>query len=234
MGFDAIRITKAQRYSPLLVVVLYLAAPCGRADEKPSVPKPAAVRVQVDTSEVPDLEPWGAKAKELVVKWHPIISALLKSDGFTPPSEVKIVFKKDMKGIAFTSGNTITIAADWVKKHPDDYGMVVHELTHVVQSYPPTGRDTRWLVEGIADYVRYFKYEPDTKWGAINRKASYRDGYGTAARFLAWIEKTHNKEIVSKLNQALRKSEYKDKLFKDVTGMSLDDLWAEFLKSEKK
>jgi Peptidase of plants and bacteria len=220
---------KYQGFLLLLIVPLALAAPCAYAAEEPS-----AIRVQVDTSEVPDLEPWGAKAKTLVEKWHPIIADLLKSDGFTPPSEVKIVFKKDMKGVAFTSGNTITIAGDWIKKQPDDYGMVVHELTHVIQSYPRTKGKDGWLVEGIADYVRFFKYEPDTKLGAINPKSSYHDGYRTAARFLAWIEKTHDKEIVSKLNLALRKSEYKDEVFKDVTGMNLDDLWNEFLKAEKK
>jgi hypothetical protein len=235
MECDAVKNRKVQRFLPLLAGVFLLAAPFARADEKTPVPKAVAVQVQVDTSEVPDLEPWGAKAKTLVEKWHPIIADMLKTDGFTPPSEVKIVFKKEMKGVAFTSGNVITIAADWVKKQPDDFGMVVHELTHVIQSYPRTKRNEGWLVEGIADYVRFYKYEPNTKLGpVINPDATYRLGYRAAARFLAWIEKTHDKEIVSKLNQALRKSEYKDKLFKDATGMSLDDLWAEFLKSEKK
>jgi hypothetical protein len=219
----------------LLAATLIFVAPFCQADEKRVHPKPDAVQVQVDTSEVPDLEPWGAKAKALVEKWHPILADLLKSDGFTPPSEVKIVFKKDMKGVAFTSGNTITIAADWINKSPNDYGMVVHELTHVIQSYPRTNRKDGWLVEGIADYVRFFKYEPKTKLGPINNPdASYRQGYRTAARFLAWIEKTYDKEIVVKLNQALRKSEYKDEMFKDATGKDLDDLWADFLKSQKK
>jgi hypothetical protein len=217
----------------LLAATLILAVPYCRADEKAADPKPGAVQVQVDTSEVPDVEPWGAKAKALVEKWHPLIADLLKSDGFTPPSKVKIVFKKDMKGVAYTSGNTITIAADWIKKHPDDYGMVVHELTHVIQSYPHSKRNDGWLVEGIADYVRFFKYEPETKI-AVGPRANYRNGYRTTAKFLDWIEKTHDKEMVAKLNKALRKSEYKDELFKEATGKSLDDLWAEFLESQKK
>ena len=201
----------------------------------PPRPAPAAPQVSVDVSEVPDLKEWGDKAKALVEKWHPIISGLLKSDGFTPPSEVKIVFKKDMKGVAYTSGNVITIAGKWVHKHPDDYGMVVHELTHVVQSYRRTPRDAGWVVEGMADYVRFFKYEPDADLGPVNTdKAGYRDGYRTAAKFLDWIVKTHDKDIVGKLNQALRKSEYKEGLFKDATGKSLDDLWDEFVDSMKK
>jgi len=209
--------------------------PRARADEnaKPS-PRSKAVQVTVDVSETPDLKEFADKAKELIEKWHPKIADLLKSDGFTPPNEVKLVIKKDMRGIAHTSGATITVAADWIKKHPDDYGMIVHELTHVVQDYRHENRNAGWLVEGIADYVRYFKFEPDKKPGRINSdKASYKDGYGTTARFLAWIEKTHDKDVVGKLNVALRKGEYKDELFKEYTKRSLDDLWADFLKAEK-
>src|SRR5579862_8991192 len=91
-----------------------------------------AVEVTVDTSETPDLEAWGAKAGKLVEEWHPKIAALLASDGFTPPATVKLVFQKDKKGVAATAGNTIYIAAKFVREHPDDYGMVIHELTHVI------------------------------------------------------------------------------------------------------
>jgi hypothetical protein len=89
-------------------------------------------------------------------------------------------------------------------------------------------------VEGIADYVRFFKYEPETKIGPFGANASYRQGYRTTAKFLDWIEKTHDKDMVVKLNQALRKSEYKEEMFKDATGESLDDLWADFLNAQKK
>lgn len=50
------------------------------------------------------------------------------------------------------------IAADWVKSQPNDFGMVVHELTHLVQRYPPGSPG--WLVEGIADYIRAKYFEP--------------------------------------------------------------------------
>jgi hypothetical protein len=188
-----------------------------------------AVKVTVDTTEVPDLADWGKKAGKLVEKWHPIIADLLKSDGFTPPGEVKIVFKKDMKGVAYTQRATIVIAADWVRKNPDDFGMVVHELTHVIQSYP--GGRAGWLVEGIADYVRFFHFEPKTKISVDPRRASYKDGYRTTAKFLAWIEKAHDKEIVRKLNEALRKGKYQDELFRTSTSKTLDELWKAFLAS---
>jgi hypothetical protein len=213
----------------LLIVPVALWLPNGAAGVEKA--KPAAVRVAVDVTEVPELAPWAEQAKQLVEKWHPIISGLLPSDGFTAPSRVKLVFKKDIKGVASTSGATITIAAEWVKGHPDDYGMVVHELTHVIQAYPRN--EAGWLVEGIADYVRFFHYEPKAKLTAINpARQSYRDGYRVTAMFLAWIERTHDKAIVRKLNDALRKSEYRYSLFKKQTGKTLDRLWADFLEDE--
>jgi hypothetical protein len=199
-------------------------------DSPPARAKPGEVRVTLDTSEVPELAGWADKAKGLVLEWHPRIAALLQSDGFTPPAEVKLVFKKDLQGVAGTAGTTISIAAAWVKQHPDDYGMVIHELTHVIQAYPKY--ESAWLVEGIADYIRYSHYEPRTKPPPIDpKKASYRDGYKTTARFLAWIERRHDKAIVRKLNEALRQGHYKDDCFKTHTSRSLDQLWAEFIES---
>jgi hypothetical protein len=179
---------------------------------------------------VPEVAAWAKKAGQLVQKWHPIIARMLPSEGFTPPKEVKIVFK-NMRTIAYASGNTITISAGWIKKNPGDYGMVVHELTHVIQRYRGRG-NPGWLVEGIADYVRFFHYEPGTKLRIRNpRRASYRDGYRTSAQFLAWIARTHDKKIVVKLNAAMRGGHYGNALFKKYTGQTLDELWKGFIKA---
>ena len=145
---------------------------------------------------------------------------------------VKLFFEKNNKGVAATLGSSVMISADWVRKHPDDFGMIIHELTHVIQSYPKYRQI--WLVEGIADYVRYFVFEPQKKLGPIDpAQASYRDGYRTTAQFLAWVSKTYDAELVKKLNAALRESRYDDRLFLDYTGRSLDALWAEFVRSLK-
>jgi hypothetical protein len=140
---------------------------------------------------------------------------------------VTIVFKNNRPGVAATGGSTITISADWVRKHPDDFGMVVHELTHVIQRYPPN--KAGWLVEGIADYVRYFHFEPGKKFAPLDPvKASYRQGYGTTARFLDWLER-RKPGIVRRLNGALREGRYDDGLFQEYGGKPLDDLWREFV-----
>ena len=190
-------------------------------------------RITVDTSETPDLDEWGKQARALCDKWYPKITELLPTDGFKPSTNVSLVFKKDMKGVAGTSRASIAISADYVRSHTNDFGMVIHELTHVVQAYPPNRAG--WLVEGIADYIRLFHFEPDAPRPRINPdKASYRDAYKTTAIFLDWAQKQHDKELVKKLNAALREGRYRDELFKDCTGKTVDELWKEFTDTLRK
>jgi len=194
--------------------------------------KPTPVTVKVDTAQAPEAVAWAERAKQLVIKWHPIIANLLKSEGFTPASEVNLVFKTDMKGPASTSRNTISISVQHIAKNPNDFGMVVHELTHVLQRYAKLNKDNWWLVEGIADYIRYYRYEPRTRLPRIDpTKASYRDGYKTSARFLAWIERKYDKAIITELNAALRKGQYRPELFEAWTGQTIDQLWDAFIRA---
>lgn len=184
----------------------------------------------VDSNDAVDLKEWGSKAGTLCVEWFPKIAALLPSGDFTAPKAVTLYFDPKMKGVAHAAGDRITISAEFVRAHPDDLGMVVHELTHVVQSYPPGGPG--WLVEGIADYVRIVHFEPQAPRPKLDpAKASYKDAYKTAAMFLEWIEKNHAVDLVIKMNAALRKGEYSDALWQSLTGKSVDDLWKLFAES---
>lgn len=184
----------------------------------------------VDANDAPDLKEWGDKAGTLCVEWFPKIAALLPSDGFTVPKEVTLCFDPDMKGVAHAAGGKITIAAKYVRAHPGDFGMVVHELTHVVQSYP--GGGPGWLVEGIADYIRIVRYEPAAPRPKLDpAKASYKDAYKTTAMFLEWVERQGHAGLVVKLNAALREGSYTDALWGQLTGKSVDEQWKAFVAS---
>src|SRR5258706_15009998 len=61
------------------------------------------VTISVDASQAPDVAAWGKHAGELCAEWYPKISALLASDGFTPPKTVKLRFR-NMDGVAGTGG----------------------------------------------------------------------------------------------------------------------------------
>jgi hypothetical protein len=214
-----------------LLAILSLPAVVRAQDEKPpvSVAEPRVV-IKVDVSDAPDLAEWAAKAQKLCETWHPLICDLL---GLKDPQvyrEVTLKFKK-MRGIAATTNSTIYISAGFVKQHPDDFGMVLHELTHVIQAYPKY--DPVWLVEGIADYVRYWHCEPGVREFPISEKSNYTDSYGTTARFLAWIAVTKDSRIVKKLNQALREGKYEEEMFREATGKDLKELWREFASAVK-
>ncbi|MGV3661883.1 MAG: DUF6528 family protein [Prosthecobacter sp.] len=181
----------------------------------------------VDTNDTPDLKDWGNKAGTLCVEWFPKIAALLPSEGFTAPKEVTLFFDPKMEGVAHASGARIAIAAGWVRAHPDDFGMVVHELTHVVQSYPPGA--PVWLMEGVADYIRIVHYEPKAPRPQIDpAKASHKDAYKTTGMFLEWVEKNHDAGFVARVNAALRQGKYDDALWSKWTGKSVDELWKLF------
>ncbi len=184
--------------------------------------------ITVDASATPDLAAWGKRAGELCAEWYPKITTLLASEGFVPPKQVRLVFHEKKEGVADTSGDTINIAANYVRHATNDFGMVIHELTHVVQSYG-RGGNPGWLVEGVADYIRLTHYEPQARRPRIDpNRASYRDAYKTTAIFLEWTETTYDKQLVHKLNQAMREGVFNMELFKTNTGHSIDDLWKQF------
>lgn len=193
---------------------------------------PTGPRFAADVTRVPDLQPWGRAAEALCAVWYPRVVAILGGADDAPPGSAPIVFEAAMDGIAYTSGAEIHIAAEWVRAHPHDFGMVVHELTHVVQRYPGYG-DAGWLVEGIADYVRLRHFEPGLPRRRIDAAtARHTDGYQTTAAFLIHLEQTRGADVVPRLHAALRRGRYRDELFRQLTGTDLRRLWSEFLGSE--
>lgn len=205
--------------------------PATNSDPAPqSSPSKPLLTITLDTSESPDLAEWAQKSKDLCLEWYPKLLAALPSDGFTPPDSLRIVFRRKLAAPAMTGGGVMSINAPYVEGNRNDLGMVIHELMHVVQSYPGQKENMGWLTEGIADYVRFWIYEPKTPQSPIDKQhASYRDAYRTTAAFLGYLTETHDKDIVRKLNAKLRKGEGEAALFQQMLGKSVDDLWKEFI-----
>ena len=138
--------------------------------------------------------------------------------------------KTDYAGVAAAGGNRITGSVKYFKDHPKDVGALVHETAHCVQQYK--GRNNPgWLVEGVADYVRFFKYEPNKPKPLAPEKAKYDGSYRTTAAFLEYVVVTHDKGAVLKLNAAMRQGKYTPDLWKDITGKTLEDLGRDWQKS---
>lgn len=191
-------------------------------------------RVTVDVSDFPESKAWGEAARGLVETWFPTVCSLLATEGFHAPSEIKLVIKKEISAPAWANGSTITISGKWITQHPDDLGMVIHELTHVVQNYPGSKSTPGWLVEGIADYVRWWRYEPEAPRPKVDpSKSKYTDSYRTTAAWLAWTSRKYNMGLVPALDRAMRKREDPMPLFERLTGKNADDLWSEYVASLK-
>jgi hypothetical protein len=116
-------------------------------------------------------------------------------------------------------------------------GAVVHEMVHIVQQYRRgrgENRNPGWMVEGLADYIRWFLYEPEDKRPRPNpARAKYTDSYRTTGAFLNYLVEKHDKEIIKKFNAAMREGNYSADLWKDFTGKTVDELWEEYVSTLK-
>ena len=196
----------------------------------------ATPRVKVVFEGEPDsaVRAWADEASRIVLEWWPQVARLLATEDFHPPEQLTLTFKKELKGPAHRTSDGLFIGIPWITAHPDDFGMIIHEMTHAIQDYHGAPRDAGWLVEGIADYIRYWHYEPEVPHRRIDSaKASYRDGYSTAGAFLAWLIVKYDRRTVRQLDAALRAGKYTDAIFEEITGKALDPLWSEFLASQR-
>ena len=204
-----------------------------QAMAQPPRPEKPRAEFTIDTTATLELKEWADKFRPEVEKWYPRKVEYLPSDGYSAPKTFSITFKV-MDGVAYTSGTSIVCAAAWFKAHPDDQGAVIHELVHVVQQYR-SRRNPGWLVEGVADYIRWIKYEPPTKRPRPNPdRAKYTDSYRTTAAFLEFVAANYDREIAARLNEAMRESRYGPELWSEYTGKTVDELWDEYVKTLRK
>jgi len=134
-------------------------------------------------------------------------------------------------GIAGTGGNQTTINSDWIRQNPQQVvGALIHELTHVIQAYPLY---LVWFTEGLADYSRSVYGPKDDAWSLPDSPSpsdSYKDGYGTAARFLHWLEQhtPPKPNVLDQLNHAIQTNQSFSETFQRLTGSTVDEEWSKY------
>jgi hypothetical protein len=119
----------------------------------------------------------------------------------------------------------------WMLHTPTDIDVVTHEVMHIVQEYGYSAGPV-WLTEGIADYVRY-KFGTDNAgagWSLtpFNKNQSFKNSYRITARFMVWLEKNGQKDLVKKLDGQLRTHTYSEESWQKLTGHTLEELWASY------
>lgn len=222
-------------------VVLLPARPAGQPTPAPA-PTPlsaealAASKAQLEkdtptitlnTTGASDLSGFADRAKGICEAQYPLICAYLQTDGFTPPKSFTQIYR-EMSGVAYTAGDECHFSAAYFRTHADDYGAVVHEMTHVIQNYH--GNNPGWLVEALDDYIRFYRYEPVSKalHFTADRVPNDPQAYQIGAQFLNWAQTTYDKNLVPELNTAMRKGTYTDAIWKEKTGKDITPLWAEW------
>jgi len=201
-------------------------------------------KITIDTTAAPRLAGWADhKLAPVLARWYPRIVALLPSPGFTAPTHYTITVKH-MDGVAYTTGTHVFVSEQWIQDqmNGEAIGSLVHESVHVVQQYgwgrrdhPNATRSPGWLVEGMADYIRWFKYEPQSHGADIvwmrqlrNFTPRYDDSYRVTANFLDWVTQKDDPKIVTQLNAAMREGRYTDDLWKQYTGRTVQELGREW------
>jgi len=226
------------RVAALLVAASGL-APAQAEQPYTFVTQDGKTRITLDTAAAPDLTDWAnTKLAPVLAAWYPRIETMLASEGFVAPRSVSIILRPQ-PGVAGASGNEVSGNSDWFRKQVDGEatGAMVHELVHVVQQYGDDqgGAAPGWLTEGIADYIRFFRFEPeyhgaDDVWLKKQDFAKIRaDGaYRQSANFLSWAREKYDPQIVPTLNTLARQHRYNEGVWKQRTGKTFTELAAEW------
>jgi RNA polymerase sigma factor (sigma-70 family) len=190
------------------------------------------VEVAIDVSEAPEMKEWARNAARTCERAYPVINEALACDGYKPRYSIAVKLRNDSRAIASANGGGITASVKYFKENPEDMGALVETMVYVVQRYQDRSIP-RWLVYGIADYVRFFKYEP----GKLPPLDPDRHGYDgrpwETAAFMAYLTREYDSEFVPKLNQILRNGQYKEEVFRSLSGKSLQALGTEWLASQR-
>ena len=184
----------------------------------------------LDVADAPDMKEWIEKVARVCERQYPMICDQLQGDGFKPLTVIRMALKNDYNGVAAAGGGRITGSVKYFKAHLDDIGAMVHETVHCVQLYRGRG-NPGWLVEGVADYLRFFKYEANKPKALAPERAKFDGSYRVTAAFLAFVTEKYDPQVVRKLNATMRAGKYKPEVWKELTGLTVEELGREWQKS---
>jgi hypothetical protein len=190
-------------------------------------------RVGVEYAKAPRCQSFAENSKSVIEEWYPRINEILFGPDHPLPTDTITLVCEPAKFIAYSDiqKNRIHISAGFVAAHPEDYGTVVHELTHIVQHYAKLQREQVWLQEGIADYIRhrYFAKDIDDLAPKVDPdRDTYRKGYLVSAAFLDWLQKHKSPTVIQDFNRGCSEGHCSVDMFVVCCGKDVDTLWSEF------
>ncbi|WP_320687273.1 sigma-70 family RNA polymerase sigma factor [Gemmata algarum] len=181
------------------------------------------VEFAVDASHALEMTEWAARAARVCERAYPMVCDELAADGFRPPHRVPLLVRRDARALSAASAGRVIVSAGYFEANPGDVGALIHSTSLVVQDYRARAVPT-WLVQGIADYVRFFKFEPGVL-APLDPDIARHDGDSQqTAAFLAYLVATYDPALVRRLNAALRDGHYTDAMWAELTGKPLSEL----------
>jgi hypothetical protein len=160
-------------------------------------------------------------------------------------SEIKTITQisvivENYDGISETYGSngqaTIHMSSSYMQQVVDSGGNLSDELhgifyyhgTNIYQFDGGDGTTNAWVVQGVADFVRY-----SAGFLPANQRmpgGNYNDGFTTTGFFFAWLDPIYP-DFVYELNQSLNPAVttmWTTQAFSDITGQTVDELWANY------
>ena len=186
------------------------------------------VEFVVDTADAPDLKPWAGSTARACERAYAMINHELGSDGDRPPRRNWLALSATYRGVAKMSGDRIVGSAEHFRGHRKDVGAIVHETVHVAQGYRSAASHRRIGQKGSATTSGSSTGSRATWGGSIPGRPTTTRAYRVTAAFLGYLIETYDKDIVRKLNGALREGRYEEGHFRRLTGkmvQELDDEW---------
>lgn len=207
-----------------IALLIVLAAPA-RSAEETATPQPELTLILEGPVDA-EFAPIAGRLTTLFYECYPKLLTRFEHPTRKAPRRIRLIFDPKLDIPAHCSGDRVTVGIKWLKAHPEDIGLLTHELTHAVQAYPDS--NPGWLTEGIADYARKV-YGPEKQPGwnfpaRLSPQQSYTNSYGVTARFLVWIEKKHP-GTVDTLHRRMQDREFRMNDFQTATGKTVDELW---------
>ena len=198
-----------------------------------------AINIMLESDDVRQqagINEWAARTAQLCLEWFPYIDKLLESEGFTPPTTMNLRFR-NMGGVAHVTGNNMVISSNWVRPGAageNDWGMVIHELVHIIQQYPGGGGGRGgagipgWAMEGLTDYIRHVHFEPNAPMRPFGANHNFDGSFQITAGFFMYIVENYDRDFITELNRMGRTRTWTPDVFEQRTGKTAEALWESF------
>ncbi|MEW9698892.1 basic secretory protein-like protein [Paenibacillus sp. SI8] len=166
---------------------------------------------------------------------------------YNDPSEVQLRKQKvvitieNFDGVAGASGSAseghIAISSRYLKSyydsgqplHEEIIGILYHELTHLYQFSDDNYGQIGYMIEGMADAVRFEVGYHDRYHPPIG--GTWKDGYGTTGNFFRWIDEHKHHGFLREINASLDPFDgvaWTENAVQQITGIPVLTLWNEY------